>query len=59
MVKKYTKALENRELNSRTGETWKIDDVPTVWRADVEEKIDADGYAIDEDGTVIPKEVNG
>lgn len=52
MKKKYVKALENREINSRTGEIWKIDDVPSIWKAQVEDQIAADGYTILIDGTV-------
>ena len=53
MKKKYVRALENREINSRTGEIWKIDDVPNAWKAQVETQIEADGYVIDDDGTVV------
>lgn len=52
MVKKYVTALENRELNSRTGETWKVGDVPSLWYNKVVAQIEADGYIIKEDGTV-------
>ena len=55
MVAKYTRLLEERDINAKTGEIWKITDVPTLWRAKVEAKIEEDGYIIDEDGTVIPK----
>lgn len=58
MVKKYVKALENREINSSTGSIWTINDVPTLWKAKVEAQIDADGYIIEEDGTVSPRPVN-
>ena len=58
MVKKYVKALENREINSATGSTWTINDVPTLWRTKVEAQIDADGYFIEEDGTVSTRPVN-
>lgn len=58
MVNKYVKALENRELNSRTGEIWTINDVPTVWKSKVEQRIEDDGYVVDTDGTVIPKPEN-
>ena len=52
MVKKYVKALEEREINSRTGEIWKVDDVPNLWKAKVIKQIEDDGYVIKEDGTV-------
>lgn len=58
MVKKYVRVLEERDINAKTGEVWKIDDVPATWRARVEIRIDTDGYMIDEDGTVIPKPIN-
>ena len=53
MVKKYVKALEGREINTRTGEIWTVYDVPATWRAKVEQQITADGYIIQADGTVI------
>lgn len=52
MTKKYCHALEGREINSRTGEIWTINDVPVTWRAKVEQQILADGYTILPDGTV-------
>jgi len=56
MVKKYTKSLEARDINPMTEEVWTIEDVPVLWRKKVEKQIDADGYVIIEDGTVMPKE---
>lgn len=56
MVKKYVKALENRELNSRTGEVWSINDVPSAWSQQVERQIIKDGYRILDDGTVVKRE---
>ena len=58
MKSKYVRVLEERDINSKTGEVWKITDVPETWRAAVAAQIDADGYIIDEDGTVIPRPVN-
>ena len=55
MKKKYVRVLEQRDINAKTGEVWKIDDVPTTWRAAVEAQIYSDGYIVDDDGTVIPK----
>lgn len=52
MKAKYVRVLENREINAKTGETWKIDDVPTTWRTAVSMQIVADGYIIIDDGTV-------
>lgn len=53
MVKKYTRLLEEREVNSRTGEIWAIQDVPNTWRARTEAAVLADGYVFLEDGTAI------
>ena len=58
MVKKYCKELEARNINNATGEIWNINDVPNLWKAKVEAQIEADGYVVDEDGTVIPKPDN-
>lgn len=58
MVKKYVSALENREYNTRTEDTWKIDDVPSIWKNKVIAQIEKDGYFIEEDGTVSPVPVN-
>ena len=55
MVKKYVRVLEERDINAKTGEIWKINDVPATWRTGVLAQIEADGYIVDEDGTVIPK----
>jgi len=52
MKKKYVKALENREINSRTNEIWTVDDVPNIWKNQVLSQIAADGYIVLEDGTV-------
>lgn len=58
MVKKYARVLENREINSMTGETWSINDVPNTWKKKTEEKVILDGYHFDEDGTAWPNEIN-
>lgn len=58
MVNKYARVLEAREINSNTGAIWTINDVPTLWRTKVERLIDADGYIIEEDGTVNPRPIN-
>lgn len=52
MKKKYVKALENREINSRTEEIWTVNDVPNIWKNQVLSQIAADGYIVLEDGTV-------
>jgi len=56
MVRKYTRVLEEREINSATGEVWAIQDVPNTWREKTRTKVLADGYVFDEDGTAIPAE---
>ena len=58
MVKKYVRVLEERDINAKAGEIWKIDDVPATWKTKVEAQIDIDGYYIGEDGTVYKKEIN-
>jgi hypothetical protein len=58
MVKKYVRHLESRDINNATGEIWNIADVPNLWKAKVEAQIEADGYIIDEDGTVSPRPIN-
>ena len=52
MVNKYAHVLEERQINDRTGEIWTINDVPKTWRKKTQDKIEADGYLILEDGTV-------
>lgn len=54
MVKKYARVLENREINSMTGEIWAIQDVPNTWRTKTQTKVIEDGYHFAEDGTVWP-----
>ena len=51
MKNKYVEAIKNKEINSRTGEVWKVDDVPNIWKAQVIEQLQADGYIILHDGT--------
>ena len=58
MKKKYVRVLEERDINAKTGEIWKVDDVPATWRTGVLAQIEADGYIVDEDGTVIPRPEN-
>lgn len=54
MVKKYCTDLEERNINTKTGEVWNIADVPSLWKSKVEKQIKADGYKIAKDGTVVP-----
>ena len=36
MAKLYLLKINNKEINPQTGETWKLEDVPMLWRAEVE-----------------------
>lgn len=54
MVKKYTRLLEEREINDKTESVWAIQDVPKTWRTKTENAVIADGYYFDEDGTAYP-----
>lgn len=54
MVKKYTRLLEEREINTNTDSVWSIHDVPNTWRSKTEAKVIADGFYFDEDGTAYP-----
>ena len=56
MVKKYVKAIEGREYNTRTDSTWSIYDVPSTWKKKTEAQILADGYIFLDDGTAIKPE---
>lgn len=58
MVKKYARVLENREINSMTGEVWSINDVPNTWKNKTRAKVEADGYYFDENGTAYPSVPN-
>ena len=35
MAKLYLKKINNGEVNALTGEVWKIEDVPMLWREEV------------------------
>ena len=54
MVKKYARYIEERQLNTKTGSTWSIFDVPGTWQSQTEKKVIDDGYYFDEDGTAYP-----
>jgi hypothetical protein len=36
MAKLYLLKINNKEINPQTGEAWKLEDVPMLWRAEVE-----------------------
>lgn len=40
MVILYVKKITNGEINAKTGEPWKIDDVPIRWREQVREALE-------------------
>lgn len=50
MVKKYVKVLETGAYNSSTDDTWKLSDVPELWKYKVESAVIADGYEFDDQG---------
>ena len=58
MKTKYVRHLENRDVNPSTNEIWTVNDVPKLWQDKVIAQIDADGYIIEEDGTVSPRLIN-
>ena len=58
MVQKYSRLLEEREINYNTMSVWAIQDVPKTWRKKTEQKVIADGYHFEEDGTVMPDDVD-
>jgi hypothetical protein len=36
MAKLYLQKINNKEINIATGDVWKLEDVPMLWRAEVE-----------------------
>lgn len=54
MELKYSRLLEERDINDKTGEIWAIQDVGKTWRKKTEKKVIADGYHFLEDGTAWP-----
>lgn len=58
MLKIYVTALEEREIYSKTGEVWRIQDVPNLWRNKTRAQVIADGYYFAEDGTAYKNEPN-
>ena len=40
MAKLYLQKINNGEVNPFTGEVWKLEDVPMLWRAEVEELLE-------------------
>lgn len=56
MINKYARLLEQRAINEKTGNVWSINDVPSIWRDQTEQRVISDGYVFDEDGTAIIEE---
>ena len=42
MAKLYLQKINNPEINAQTGEAWKLQDVPMLWRVEVEELLNAE-----------------
>jgi len=42
MAKLYAQKITNNEMNTLTGEVWKLEDVPMLWRVEVEELLNAE-----------------
>lgn len=58
MISEYVTHLENRDVYPGTDRPYSIYDISEPFRAKVIERINNDGYTINEtDGTVNPKEV--
>ena len=55
MVQKYSRHLEERDINVNTNRVWAIQDVPRTWRSKVEKKVIEDGYYFAENGTAFPR----
>lgn len=36
MAKLYLQKINNQEINTQTGEAWKLEDVPMLWRDEVQ-----------------------
>ena len=48
MVNLYVKYITEKRINPRTGEAWKIDDVPELWREQVREAIENNSEEVPE-----------
>lgn len=42
MAKLYAQKITNNEINVLTGGVWKLEDVPMLWRVEVEELLNAE-----------------
>jgi len=45
MAKLYYNKIKNQETNFMTGEIWKIEDVPNLWRVKVQEMLDEEEHS--------------
>jgi hypothetical protein len=39
MVAFYVEKINGKEINAKTGETWKINDVPKLWKTKVQAEL--------------------
>ena len=46
MAKLYAQKITNNEIKTLTGEVWKVEDVPMLWRAEVEALLTATAVAL-------------
>ena len=42
MSELYARKIRNSEANPQTGKEWAVEDVPMLWRAEVEELLNAE-----------------
>ena len=43
MAKLYYNKIKNKETNFMTGEIWRIEDVPSLWNEQVQERLSNEG----------------
>ena len=43
MAELYARKIKNGEMNPATGETWKLEDVPLLWRGEVSNLLNSEG----------------
>lgn len=39
MVRFYVNKIKNQEINSNTGQAWKLNDIPALWREKVKKEL--------------------
>ncbi len=47
MAKLYYNKITNQETNPETGKAWVLEDVPQMWRAQVEEMLNEEHLSLD------------